>query len=1415
MAFTLIVTCSYAQQTLLLTESFETGSGTIPPTGWAVEQVTGTQPGISFVTGTTSPTITTAYDGVRFIEYNSFSIISGSTRLKRTTAVSTLNKSFVMVDFAWYEDPGYPANADKAEVQWSTDGTTWSTAGTFNRYNAVAGWKVKNAVLPSGADNQATLFIAFLFTSANGNNCAMDLVHVTVGPPPPAAFATIGFGTVSSNYPYTTFWMGGRTQMLYTAAELTASGMSAGNISSIGFNVITNSSQVMNGFSIKIGSTILTNLTAGYVNGLSSCYSSSYAVPGTGWQDITLSTPYAWNGTSNLIIEICYGNTSYTTYSPVYATSLTGMTAGHFGDTQTECTTGINSAPSARPNIRFGIPAYTRGVLMGYVRDASTMIPIPGALVQVGSARDTTGANGSYIFYNLIAGSVNANATAPGYISGSSFGTIIGGFATNLDIFLTPGPRVGGIVTDVSTGLPIVGATVAIGQYYTTMSTAGGNYLTPPMPLTGVQTIVFSKTGYDSFSGIITLTPNITTTQNAALLTIAVQPGPVTASLNGIPGTAVDLTWSSPQGMYQLIYDDGIQDVLSVWDSADNLNAMRFTPLGWPSTLTGGKVNLGTTTNYPSNALPLTKFTILVNRADGTGGLPGTVVDSVEVTPSGFGWVSFTFAAPIIINSGDFYLVMKQGGTPPHAAGIGKDLTSSQLRSYSRSVITGGTWIQEPGNFMIRAIVEGSGGPLSGDNPSTNVDPGTASSKAGIRPETPGDVQRSNTSEVDYQPLIISYQVWRLLQGQENNPAQWTSIWTTSQTTTTDNAWPVLPPGPYRWAVKAIYSLPGQRFSAPTFSNVIGKNWIASVTTCVSLSCAANSKAGTFVKLSNTAYPDSTYTQTTDTSGCVHFTKVWKGNYQLQVMRFTYQASTQTVTVNGDTTINTALTLETAPPRNLTVNVQSLHAAWDFPRYASYQFIEDWASGSFSTNQWAISGGTNWQISPGSGNPSPSAMFNWTPADTNYNQYLTSKLIAGAHAPLMRLQYDIFLSNAQSTNLNTMAVEIWEGTNWSVLKSYDNTYGSFPWTSESFNITFLTNIDAFRIRFHAAGTISNDINNWNIDNIKVINSDGNSGPNPCVVGYNFYLNDTLIGFTPDTTFAIPPNRVVYGQPYTACVRAMFGNIPSAPICVSFVSNFLYPPRNLTATYIPDIATLNWEAPVPSPGLTGYNIYRNSTKINAIPVTDLNYIDNGVPYGLNSYRVTAVYGSNESLPAGPVLINAVPVLRSLTDIVVADGQYKCYNATQTIVVAGNGTTFLVENGGNATMIAGQNIIYNPGTTVQPGGYMWGYIAPSGPFCQHPSMPAAITGQPDPPFLPAGNSTFNIYPNPTNGTFTFEYAGDAEYLAVDIFKMRGECVLRTTLKGEHKHMFSLSAMPAGIYFVRVISDDRTDVVKIIKQ
>jgi hypothetical protein len=52
-------------------------------------------------------------------------------------------------------------------------------------------------------------------------------------------------------------------------------------------------------------------------------------------------------------------------------------------------------------------------------------------------------------------------------------------------------------------------------------------------------------------------------------------------------------------------------------------------------------------------------------------------------------------------------------------------------------------------------------------------------------------------------------------------------------------------------------------------------------------------------------------------------------------------------------------------------------------------------------------------------------------------------------------------------------------------------------------------------------------------------------------------------------------------------------------------------------------------------------------------------------------------------------------------------------------------------------------------------------------------------------------------------------------VEVYGICGEKVLTKLLDGQYKHEFSLSDRPIGVYFIRVISGDKAETVKIIKQ
>jgi hypothetical protein len=153
----------------------------------------------------------------------------------------------------------------------------------------------------------------------------------------------------------------------------------------------------------------------------------------------------------------------------------------------------------------------------------------------------------------------------------------------------------------------------------------------------------------------------------------------------------------------------------------------------------------------------------------------------------------------------------------------------------------------------------------------------------------------------------------------------------------------------------------------------------------------------------------------------------------------------------------------------------------------------------------------------------------------------------------------------------------------------------------------------------------------------------------------------------------------------------------------------------------------------------------------------------------------------------------------------------------MTVAGGSNTFTVMSGGSATMIAGQNILYEPTTKVYPGGYMHGYI--SNTFCGgniYAPKVAVKAGQAEQP-KETDQSLFRIYPNPTTGSFTLELASEPGKMPVKVkcYNLVGSLIMEENFYSGTKHELSLAGQKPGIYLVRVIQDGDTGVRKMIKQ
>ncbi len=133
---------------------------------------------------------------------------------------------------------------------------------------------------------------------------------------------TVGNGTTNTPNPFGAANPVSRTQYLWKANEMTTAGLLAGNITGFQFFLQTLGGQ-MHSMTIKIKTTTIDSLSQTTFNnsGFTTVYSKNTQFSATGWNSLQLTSPFNWDGTSNLLIEITYDNTSAATNNLVAATT--------------------------------------------------------------------------------------------------------------------------------------------------------------------------------------------------------------------------------------------------------------------------------------------------------------------------------------------------------------------------------------------------------------------------------------------------------------------------------------------------------------------------------------------------------------------------------------------------------------------------------------------------------------------------------------------------------------------------------------------------------------------------------------------------------------------------------------------------------------------------------------------------------------------------------------------------------------------------------------------------------------------------------------------------------------------------------------------------------------------------------------
>lgn len=169
-------------------------------------------------------------------------------------------------------------------------------------------------------------------------------------------------GSSNGQSPFLSLNQRAKFQYLFTAAELIAAGLKSGPLSALSFTVTSKSSSVPFGsFTLSLGNTNESILTGGFVsNSLTQVYSGNL-LSSVGVNTINFTTPFAWDGVSNLIVQTCFDNGAVNaaandfveaTLNPIGSNIwCTAYTASN--SPAAICTATASSLSTIRPRIRF------------------------------------------------------------------------------------------------------------------------------------------------------------------------------------------------------------------------------------------------------------------------------------------------------------------------------------------------------------------------------------------------------------------------------------------------------------------------------------------------------------------------------------------------------------------------------------------------------------------------------------------------------------------------------------------------------------------------------------------------------------------------------------------------------------------------------------------------------------------------------------------------------------------------------------------------------------------------------------------------------------------------------------------------------------------------------------------------------
>lgn len=551
--------------------------------------------------------------------------------------------------------------------------------------------------------------------------------------------------------------------------------------------------------------------------------------------------------------------------------------------------------------------------------------PVQGASLKFGEREESyvSDAEGRIEVIEIDPGTYHTTLSCFGYITDErdlTFGEIENKVLT-IALESIPQASVSGTVTTAA-GRPLENATVYVHGYdeYSAVTDADGRYSINGIYATGSYSVDVHALNYAPASRSFTPGAGQALTADFTLQEKLIAPSAVEVEATR---AEAQVHWTAPADREETFrYDDG---------QTGMINSYEMQPDICDYTVTG--------TVYDTPAV----FTGMSFRADASGELGIVVFDLNEdgtptntilyeqrVAGNSWNWVDVEFAHPVIAPRGAF--IALRGNSRLYFDG-----NTDGTRDEAWPVRSDRMWFSyDYRTKPIYWIAEVDGRPLFGYNFLLRAKGRTLGAP--------------RTKEAAAQAPDARYSVWRLPDGKQDSPAEWTLLTDAAIDATdyTDAAWQNQAKGLYRYAVKAVYA--GDEVSYPAFSAAVPRLMTTRATLAFTTDVPGVSAAGAAVLLVEKDGSRS-HTATVGADGSAVIDDVWEGTYTLTATLDGFNPVQSEITVTGEQDFEGSFAFReaVAAPSNFFVEETGTDTErllrWDVVQYI-YEDFEGFADGA-------------------------------------------------------------------------------------------------------------------------------------------------------------------------------------------------------------------------------------------------------------------------------------------------------------------------------------------------------------------------------------------------------------------------------------------------------------------------------------